>query len=474
MNQGYRKISKINYNGKQFLLLKNHENKYAFLEINNKGHLNYPNVKDFLELSQMFSNPKGFLNYRSDNNNKKNNLKFKMKILFKGMVLPIGIALSLIYGANKYSPETKELFSNIVTEDINEETVIDLDKVDITEEELDYIFEGNVPNNTATRPQTLENSDYTKIESKKQILCYEPEALAHFLGTPKVDKSKIEEAINSNSSISSEYKEVIKDYANTMIDYYPGLNLTCFYENLKTVKIWKLSESEIKNIAGENSKAFYDANQNIIVVNQNLDLKEDTNDIVIFRHELTHMFNIYKGTKNDYEVSYRFQYKDEYYFTNEALTVIISTAPFENRYSESTKENMGYALTSNTMRILLSALPNASIQDLYVCHVSDLANYLDNNIDSRINGQKFLDILELMSIEYYNPKMSADKDTYKDLYAYIGDAYKQNIITNETTNEEKEEIYNYIENQMYKGVNSTKLIMLDSIKSKLNIQEKSL
>ena len=469
MNTGYRKITKIKYNNKNFLVLRNNENKYAFLLINDEGYLKYPNIKDYLELAQIFTTPDHFMEYRSEDD--RNKLKFKMKCKINGILLSVGLAIPLILGASHYDPEVKKLLNTVVTQDIednNEVINLDLEQVDITEEDLEKIFEGNVPHNPTTRPQVVESSDSTKIESKKQIIFYEPEALKQYLGTPNVTIDAINKVIDNNSNITGEYKEFIKDYCKTMIDYYPGINMTVFYENLKDLRIKRSTTDQVESDTA-NALATYNSEDNTINLSKNFKLQEDTQDAVILRHELTHAMNIYRGTKNGYDVTYRFQYKDEYYFTNEALTVILSTAPFENRYSDATKVNMGYALTSNIMRTLFTALPNASIQDLYVCHVSDLADYLDNNINSTYDGKEFLDALEVLSVAYYNPKIELDKDTVKTMYNYIGDAYTQNIITTETTQEEKQEIYDYIEARLKQGVNSTKYIQMQPFEKKLNI-----
>lgn len=469
MNTGYRKITKITYNNKDFLVLRNNENKYAFLLINDEGYLKYPDMKDYLELAQIFSTPDHFMEYRSEED--RNKLKFKMKCRINGILLSIGLAIPLVLGAAHFNPEVKKVLDTVVTQDIednNEIINIDLDQVNITEEELEKVFEGNVPHNPVSRPQTVESSDSTTIESKKQIIFYEPEALKQYLGTPTVTKENLNKVIDNNSGISSDYKEFIKDYCNTMIDYYPGINMTVFYENLKDLKIRKSTTDHVESDTRE-SLATYNCEDNTINLSKDFKLQEDTQNAVILRHELTHAMNIYRGEKNGYDITYRFQYKDDYYFTYEALTVILSTAPFEDRYSETTKVNMGYALTSNIMRILLTALPNASIQDLYVCHVSDLANYLDNNINSSYNGKEFLDVLEVVSVAYYNPEIELDKDTVKAVYNYIGDAYTQNIITQETTQDEKQEIYDYIDARLKQGVNSTKYIQMEPFQKRLNI-----
>ncbi len=458
MNNSIRLVTKIKYKQKDFFILKNNDGKYTFLEIKD-GIVTRPLLKDYIELGLIYSNPKD--HFFADNKR----TIIKSGVIFNGIVL----STALILGILNSSVTNKTLLDNFKSSIICEEAIdlgIDIDSNQITEEEFENHFIEKLPTNEPTRPQTIEEKDFDVENYTKKITFHEPEALKEYLTETNVTKEQVLNSIEENKNIDDTTKEIIIDYVNTMMDYYPGIDMDMFNDNIKTLSIKKITKEQLEENS-EGCKAYYNAYKNTIFLNENIKLTEDSKDMVILRHELTHMINEYYRKNNEYTL-YLETSKMENYYTKEALTVIMSTVPFENRYSEQTRSSMGYELTSNIIRTLLVSLPNASIQSIYTSNIDDFKNYLSENIKSDINSKKFLDLIEIISSEYYNSDVHMNENNREQIFKYIADSYNKNIINENTSEEEVNEILNYMNNQLRNGINNNNLINFNIIEETIN------
>ena len=263
----FKYMFNIKLNNKCFAIFLGDDGHKAFLEVKNTK-LFYPEYKDYLLLNNVYNKKKSFISYEI------HKLNFEEKALLKNTAVAVALLATV----------TASITKDIVKkpEKVNEE------KPALVEEEPThsiapfYTEELNIP-------------EEKKITSNAE--------LTNVLGYESISYENLIEAINACESFDIDDKARAITLVNTLYNNFTDYDFRLFYENLKSIKIEKLSDKEFLSSIGKVVLGYYDVKENKICYPINA--SENTR-----YHELLHSTqNIYyKTDKANY---YRFPYSCE-------------------------------------------------------------------------------------------------------------------------------------------------------------------
>lgn len=495
----FYKILSFKFNNKWYQLFKTKHRKVAILRINDDGKYSYPSIEEFISIINIFetNNKSNAYNISfGDEKNKvykftpkvtvKHNGKLKQVMLTSSIVLSIiaaGIGGYQIYDSftydNPYVYDYRDYSTDISTLTNNVADIVDEDGYTVESEENRVISdEERFPNSEGLFEEHvgegfIDTRDYSLINSgkSKYLQLFNNKYFSNFFGVDNYSLDEVINAMESNKNISSKFKEYMKNYITIMYNYYPNLDWRVFTTNIKTLKI-ELLPSNSYDLTSINSEAFYDYQQNLMSLQENFDFKDESGRLVI-NHELGHLFNtLYLKTKK-YEIHYYFKDNGEGVYVLEALDVIFTTAPFENTYSDKRKENLGYPLITNEMRVIIDSLNQIegaeySIEKFVSGNVYDLEDSLKAAMPNDIHPQIILSTIDYQWYDYsYDSIQIGDKD-YSDLFKYITRLYIKANLTNESNYSEIEEHKEKLIERLKVGIKDNRYVFENDIEEEFN------
>lgn len=324
------------------------------------------------------------------------------------------------------------------------------------------VFEGyRVPENTFT-DRTVKDDYYHMRDNDIEIDIYNLIALDKLLGKKNVTLSDIEEAVRFNPRIPPEFKEKFIEFADTMMSFYPGIDMRLFYENMKDIEVREPTEEEKEK--NGNVVAWYHDRFNIMYLSDLSDFSEGSEGIMILRHELGHTISLGK-ISHDYKRLYC-DYANQEVGNNvrEAACVILTTYPWQDRYDT---EDLGFPLISNELRMILEATPGFDVRMLAIENVDGLIRFLDERLDNEISARDLMRLLEDQTNSYYRlAETKYTPDEYDKIYAYIADTYITNVLYPGMPYEEMMEIYEYLDYHLTKCLDRTDLVNTSVIRER--------
>lgn len=459
----FTRIAKFKFDNNYYQMFKTSTNKLAFLRITDDGKYHYPTIKEFTNLIFFFTlkyddNKLGFKN----GTHKKYSFLPKIKSPINKKVVLIAltsnIILSILNGcgandcyARTYSYDVENYTSSNKTTGAIYETLKYEDNDSSYENEYDDIIDTeDLYANLITGTVELYNHKY----------------FDRLFGVHSVSIEDVTKLINKNKKISKEYKDFMINFANTLDSYYATLDFRIFNENLKTIKFDFRSESDACFFDG--SLAKYDPETNTMILMENIDLANDPKARLIFRHELWHMFNNLKITKDGYNIEYHFYVAGRGLYLSEALDVIYSTAPFLDDYPDELKENMGYPITSNIVRVLLESM-NYEVNDSIDYNVYKFQEMLGKTMSNDIDPEVIEELIEIQWMEYETNQIEVSEDDYRDLYEYVGRLYINSNLSVDMSYEDIMKSKEMLVDRLLLGVKDPSYVYIDVIENEFNI-----
>lgn len=463
----YRKISTISYNRKNFAVFIDDNHKYAFLEYKDNKYF-YPDLKDVLNLTMIFSyKEKNIFKFRHDKKKIKK-FKFKAKVVTAGMLLLLSTKfvsfLSNYYNVepsildNMFSVESDEELKDIeVTQEITEtENTEDPNEVNQLLKDLDVEVEYRY------NDRDILDSYYYEDKNHNEIIIYNNIALDKFFGYKEIAIDTIISAINNNDKIDDIYKPTIIDFVKTLDDYYVNIDWRVFYENIKNLQVKVSTHGTLD----DDTLAMYSAEYNTILVKDNLNLSEGTLDSLIFRHELGHVCTEGKFNKGGNTIVCQFANNIFGKYTEEAMTVVFTTHPFLDRYSDELKENMGYPRTANIYSAITTCLDNYEPSEMTCANIDFFIDAIDEK--TNYDAVQMVTLIELCSTEFYTGQISVAQDDKNLLSEFVGDLWLNTHLSPDSSlndaHDEKEELLEIIN----RGFTGSNMIQNEVIESTFN------
>lgn len=263
----FKYMFNIKLNNKCFAIFLCDDGHKAFLEIKN-NKFSYPEYNDYMLLNSVYNKKVDFISYAI------HKLNFEEKVLLKNTAITVALLAAV----------TASIAKDMVK------------KPEVTVEEKPALVEEKPTHSIV--PFYTENLNITeekKITSNKE--------LTSVLGYESISYESVIEAINKSKNFDNDDKLRAITLVNTVHNNYPDFDFRVFYENLKSIKIEKLSNEEFLSSIGKIVLGYYDVKENKICYPINAN--ESTR-----YHELLHSTqNIYyKTEKINY---YRFPYACE-------------------------------------------------------------------------------------------------------------------------------------------------------------------
>lgn len=306
-----------------------------------------------------------------------------------------------------------------------------------------------------------ETEDFELLEFSKKIDLYNNKYFTELFGVENYTPDEVIEVSRTNKNILDGCRPYVEDFIRTMNDYYNELDNRVFCYNIADT-VFEFTASDDVDFVLSGSVAFYDITNNRMVLDKNIDLGSSPKDRLVFRHELGHLFNHLKMTKDGYDIEYEFNDAGRGKYLKEALDVIFTTEPFLDEYSDDIQENMGYPITTNIVRVLLTAM-DYPLED----SVSNNVYYFQNKMnEANSDDTDFSDIepiLEGQWIEYTNDRIQLDDEDYADLYRYVARAYIRHNMDSSISYDEISDSCTWLEEILIKGVSSDDYVFTDVI-----------
>ena len=460
----YRKISIITYNNNNYQVFRDEKGRYAFLRVDEQGKFHYPEITEFVGLANIFSQEPDKIAFFKGS---KNTLKFTASLLVAGAIMSCSGALfKELKLQNQFDNNSVQEYISVA--DDYEEELADIEEVVVTP----------TPTPTPTPAPLQTEETQAQYQKSKQVTAdmykkvgntiyiYDSTALNKFLGEKEVTLDDIIDAINSNTSIPSELKPIVLDFARKERKTYPNLDMRLFYENMKNIKFKYLTQQEINNHG--DVTAWYDWSQMTIYINKDIDLTPGSYDLKVIRHELSHTISLAEIVlKDGTKLSITIKEGNYGTYIQEAVAVILSKDPFEKEYPD---DDFGYGLIANEFESLTDIIPECDISILANKDINTIEKYFDNNFHCNIKAQRLFDLMELQTIVYYNiNNVKMSNDDFKDIYRYIAQANLEKRVTPNMSYAEIKAIQNELKHNLTKSINlSMNLVYVDVIDEEFN------
>ncbi len=251
----FKYMFNIKLNNKFFAIFLCDDGHKAFLEMKN-DKLSYPEYKDYILLNNIYNKKSSFISYEI------HKLNFEEKVLLKNTAITLALLTTV----------TASIIKDMIK------------KPEVTLEEKPVVNEEKTTYNVSSF-----YADDLKITQEKAIT--NNEELTNVLGYKDISYESVIEMIK-NTNFDSDDKQRAITLVNTIHSYYPDFDFRVFYENLKSIKIEKLSTNDFTSSIGENILGYYDVKENKICYPS--DASENTR-----YHEFLHSTqNIYYKTED--------------------------------------------------------------------------------------------------------------------------------------------------------------------------------
>lgn len=210
--------------------------------------------------------------------------------------------------------------------------------------------------------------------------------------------------------------------------------------------------------------AYYDIQNNKMIISTDLDLRNDPKSRLIFRHELGHLFNHLKITKDGYSIDYTFNDAGRGTYLKEAMNVIFTTDPFMYDYGDpKISENMGYPIITNIVRVLTEC-SGYNICDSISSNVYTFQDQLNGYYSDEIDASIIEELIEIQWIEYSDDLIQVNDSDYEDLYEYVAKVYIKKNVTPSMTYEEIQELEKTLEERLLLGVSHDEYVYIYKVK----------
>ena len=425
--QEYRKVIEFYYNNSSYIMYLDNNNRHYFLKKNHNDLL-YPNLLELIELTYFFNTiPKSLC---IEKNMKNAKFKFIPKVIINGSAVILSLSI-ISLGIAMY--QSQERLKKYDKENMNQSIEINQPLQDGHSIE-NYI---SYDSNENLESKELVADTYLESDWLNYIYIYDMNYLNKYFDYDNVNINQVKEMINSNSKISTKYKNLLFDYCDAIIKKYPNIELRVLYENLKTLEVVECDKNElITHTLSVDSYGCYVRSENKIYVLDGYEFEPMTWAYQVIFHEFSHCLRT--GNYVDGDKKIKIQVEGQNYsntITAEALNSLFTVSLFD--YEE---KDIAYQLQSNYHKIMIECMDNYSLED-YINHsLSYYAIKLDEFNNDENYATIILDLIETQYKDYHSKSMYVEQSEYYPIYDYISNMYYKKYITKDMTYQESLDI----------------------------------
>lgn len=427
----YRKVVEFNFNNIRYNMYLDNTNKRFFLRVTDNGNLSYITVEELFDLIKHFKTVPNVMNINRDSIKEK--LKFVPKVIIGGVTATLTLSMLMtclsVYNSHQRVSEFEQKYS--MTQVLDENEVQNYVSSDSTNE--------NDEIQTMVENATKENSDDlvvdTYLESNwlNYTYIYDMDYLDMVFEKKDITLDMLYKAIDNNTSISGDFKDLLYEYCTSVVKNYPDVELRVLYENIKTLQVVECDQFELSQVTlSSDASGCYVRTENKIYVLKDKHYEKGTWDYQVIFHELSHCLRT--GVYNVDGKQVKVQVEGQNFnntITAEALNSLFAVSLFG--YEEN---DIAYQLQSNYHKVILDCIDNYDLSD-YVNHsLSYYAHKLDEFNGDKNYATVILELMQMQYDDFHSDSISVAPSGYYPIYDYISNMYFNKYITSDMNYDE--------------------------------------
>ncbi len=413
----YKKLIDFIYKDKRYAMFIDKKNKYYFMGINDNNQYEYLDIKEFLMLSILFSHPSKIAYIKRDSKHS----KISPKVLIGGVVTALTISLSSIF------PTILSQLPKEYKDKVDAYHKVYADTLDDNEFNVSYVTD-----DTKDEDEEFVVDTYTDLDFIHSKTIYDMDYLDLIFEPKEITLKDFNSVIDSNSKISSKFKELIKEYCKDFVEKQPEAERRVLYENLKTLEVEECDKFGLLVASlSPDALACYVRTENKIYVLSDYKYEKGTFDYQIIYHELSHAARTgFYDTKTERKRVQCEGVNFNLVTTAECLNSLFAVSLFD--YEET---DIAYQLQSNYYKIMVENMDNYQISD----YMNHSLGYFVQKLNEENQNEEALSVLNLIQLQYddfHNDDLKISQDQFYPIYEYISDMYYKNRINSNMTYDE--------------------------------------
>ncbi len=418
----YRKVVEFSFNNNKYNMYLDSSNKRFFLRVHEDGNLSYITIEELFDLIKHFKTVPNVMNIS------KGNIKEKIKIIPKVIIGGVTVTLTLsmimtglsMYNSHQRVSEFEQRYAQthvLTAEEV--QSYISSDDLNQAESEKD-------------KAQLVVDT-YLESDWLKYIYIYDMDYLDHAFEHKDITLDMLYQVIESNSSISDKFKDLLYEYCDSLVKNYPDANLRVLYENLHTLEVVECDQYELTQAAlTVYASGCYIRTENKIYVLEDKEYEKGTWDYQVIFHELSHCLRT--GVYDIDGTNIKVQVEGQNFsntITAEALNSLFAVSLFD--YEEN---DIAYQLQSNYHKVIIDCMDNYDLND-YVNHsLSYYAHQLDEFNGDENYATVILELIQMQYDDYHSESIKVEPMGYYPIYDYISNMYFNKYISSDMSYEE--------------------------------------
>ncbi|MDO4649669.1 MAG: hypothetical protein Q4B26_13565 [Eubacteriales bacterium] len=305
-----------------------------------------------------------------------------------------------------------------------------------------YTMDELIPFDIADSQEDLPVSAYTDTRSGRfgKLVIYDMDQYDLAYGDERITREDIKSVIYGNSKIPEQYRSLLSEFTEMVLDTYPDLDLRPLYHNLQTLEVIESDNDLMWKSVSNLSYGCYRIDENKIYVKENFEFNKHTWAYQVIMHEFAHCARSSRALDR-IEIGSSELYYDSV-ILNEALNSLFTVQIFD--YEE---RDIAYQLQSNMVQVMINCMNQDPSQqgyynyDDYMRHSN---SYFFKKLDE-FNGNHnyawaMIRLMEVQYNDYHNDEYEIEQEYFYPLYDYIAQMYYRTHITDNMSREECEAV----------------------------------
>lgn len=305
--------------------------------------------------------------------------------------------------------------SNAVWEVETEEYLSNMDK-----REVSVQIEPDFEVKEGTKPIVVEEysiSEQSKFSNRFAEI-HDAEHLGLLLEKTGATEQDCLDAIEANSNIDAQFKELLKDYVHRYHSKYPEACMDVLCANLSTLTFTVLSERDFfaKSLSIDSAGVYFNS-ENAIYVPEGTAFVEDNGEFgfQVILHEISHAARTHwLNGKNSERADFGARTGDDSKLLEECMNSVFSCSLL-NYY----EWDIAYQVPSNYLRIMLECMDNYTMSD----YINRRDTYFLRKLDEATGHVNYAEVMwkliTLQRSDFERDQIALNEEEYYPIYDYL-------------------------------------------------------
>lgn len=279
--------------------------------------------------------------------------------------------------------------------------------------------------------EPIEIVDYTQSINGEYLSVYDAAHLNLLYDEVDLTAKDCIRVLQENEEIGEMYKTFFEDFIKRIEKKYPDFPYATLYQNLKTLKVEKLSGFDyVFKALSISSLGCYRRDENIIYIPEGTEYIEGEFGFQVLLHEFCHAV---RGCRVDGDHAHQalFCYDVESELLEECLNSVFSCSLLS--YDE---RDIAYQVPSNYLRIMLECMDNYEILDYMRYGDTYFYRMLDESSGYTNYSSTIWKLITLQREDWQSEKIDLPSEEYDPIYDFLCELYYKKYITSDMTEKE--------------------------------------